>query len=168
MTTIILTLVGILLAAVAALMVLWYGGESFDRGTVRADAATAMSAAIQVSDAVRLKEASEGVTFPAWDINSLVGEKYLSSVPRIPGADVYLMDETGCAGCIGPKAIGVVYAMRDTPHVRAVCADVRRSVGTLKPGQTYVPAARRMVDALVESRVGCSTDGVTFFVYSGF
>lgn len=168
MTTIILTIVGVLLAAAAAFITLWYGGDSFESGTVRAEAATALSAAVQVADAVKLKEVSEGTTFPAWDIQSLVAEKYLASVPRVPGAAVYLMDQTGCAGCIGPDAIGVVYAMPDSARVRTICADIRRSVGVLKPGQPYVPTARTMVDALAESRVGCSTDGANFFVYSAF
>lgn len=168
MTTIILTLVGILLAAAAALMVMWYGGDAYDHGATKAEAATALSAVIQIADAVQLKQASDGLVYPAHNMQGLLDQGYLASIPQIPNGIPYLMDETGCAGCIGPRSIGIVYAIPKSEHSKAVCAEVRRSVGTLKPGQTYDGAARRMVDALAESRYGCSGDGAHFFVYAGF
>lgn len=168
MTTIILTLVGILLAAAAALMVTWYGGDAYDHGTTRAEAATSLNAVMQIADAVRLKQASDGLVYPANGMQGLVDQGYLASIPQVTDGIPYLMDETGCAGCVGPRSIGVVYAMPKTEHVRQMCAEVRRTVGTLKPGQTYDAPARRMVYALGESRIGCSTDGSNFFVYAGF
>lgn len=168
MTTVILTIVGILIAAAAALMVLWYGGESFDTGAVRAEAATSLGAVVQIADAVQLKETTDGTPYPAWDIQSLVGEKYMTSIPVIPGAYPYLMNETGCAGCSGPKAIGVVYAMADTKRVRAMCTQIERRVGNLKEGESYAPHPRTMLAAIAASPVGCSWDGANFFVYSSF
>lgn len=168
MTTIVLTIVGVLLAAAAALMVMWYGGTSFERGSIRAEAATALGAAVQIADAVKLKETTDGSTFPAQGLQTLVAEGYLTSVPAIPDGIPYLMDETGCAGCVGPKAIGVVYAMPKTERVREICAQVRRSAGMLAPNAPYAPNPQTMLSVLKESRIGCSTDGSNFFVYSGF
>lgn len=168
MTTVILTIVGIVLAAASALMMLWYGGDSFESGASKAEAATFVEAVTQISHAVRLKEASEGIVYPSRDIQTLVSERYMSSIPKLPGSAVYLMDETGCAGCLGPKSIGVVYAMADTEKVRAMCAHVERSVGHLRKNETYSPRPRTMLAALAQSRTGCSWDGANFFVYAGF
>ena len=168
MTTVILTVLAIVLSAATALMMLWYGGDSFESGALKAEAATAVSAVVQIADAVRLKEASEGIVYPSADIQTLVSERYMSSIPRIPGAAPYLMDETGCAGCLGPKSIGVVYAMADTERVRAMCTYVERSVGRLGRNEAYVPQRRTMLAALAQSRTGCSWDGANFFVYSAF
>ncbi len=82
MTTIVLTIVGILLAAAAALMVLWYGGSAFDGGTVKADANTIVNNIQQFENAARLYEASTGLRITSrQDLDALVPQ-YVLPVPR--------------------------------------------------------------------------------------
>ena len=57
MTTIILTIIGILLAAAAALMVIFYGGDAFNAGSVGARANTLQNAGTNVLSAVQLARA---------------------------------------------------------------------------------------------------------------
>ena len=54
MTTIILTIIGILLAAAAALMVIFYGGDAFNSGSVGAQANTFQNAGTNVIAAHQL------------------------------------------------------------------------------------------------------------------
>lgn len=80
MTTIILTIVGILLAAAAALMVVWYGGTAFETGSDRAIASTQYENMQQIAHAYTLYYAEHGEA-PA-HIGVMVDEKYLASVPK--------------------------------------------------------------------------------------
>ncbi|MEE4212487.1 MAG: hypothetical protein V2I43_24850 [Parvularcula sp.] len=57
MTTIILTIIGILLAAAAALMVIFYGGDAFNSGTVGAQANQIQNAGTNVISAVQMFKA---------------------------------------------------------------------------------------------------------------
>jgi len=79
MTTIILTIVGILLAAAAALMVLWYGGESFNTGSERAVASTQFENMQQIGHAYTMYVAEHGMA--PEHIGVLATEKYLASIP---------------------------------------------------------------------------------------
>lgn len=80
MTTIIFTIVGILLAAAAALMVLWFGGDAFDGGSQRATAATQFENMQQIANAYTLYQAAHGRA--PEHIGILVDEKYLAQVPQ--------------------------------------------------------------------------------------
>lgn len=80
MTTIILTIVGILLAAAAALMVLWFGGESFNTGAERAVASTQFENMQQIAHAYMMYEAEHGIG--PEHIGVLVNDRYLASVPE--------------------------------------------------------------------------------------
>lgn len=82
MTTIILTIVGILLAAVSALMVFWYGGDAFDRGSASAVAATTLQAVNQIADARQLWEVEHGMGYTGSPDD--LAPYYLSSVPANP------------------------------------------------------------------------------------
>ena len=87
MTTIILTMVGILLAAVSALMVLWYGGDTFMSGSQVADANTAVNGIRQITNAIELRHAQEGMPTLADGYgtpDALVGSGYLSEIPASP------------------------------------------------------------------------------------
>lgn len=82
MTTIILTIVGILLAAVSALMVFWYGGDAFDRGSANAVAATTLQAVNQIADARQLWNVEHGIEYTGSPAG--LAPYYLSSVPDNP------------------------------------------------------------------------------------
>ena len=83
MTTIILTIAGILLAAAAALMVLWYGGDAFDGGSVRAEAVTITEMLNQVVGAAQLRQAQTGmpVSPDQAGMRELVDGGYMASIP---------------------------------------------------------------------------------------
>ena len=61
MTTIILTIIGILLAAAAALMVIFYGGDAFNSGTVGAQANQIQNGGTNVVSAVQMFKAERAV-----------------------------------------------------------------------------------------------------------
>lgn len=89
MTTIILVSIGILIAAVAAVMVIFYGGDAFSGSTEKADAARLVGEGVQMQAAVQAFRAQEdrmpgldgtGVDSVAlWDLRC---KDYLTSVPR--------------------------------------------------------------------------------------
>ena len=86
MTTIILTIIGILLAAAAALMVIFYGGDAFNSGTVGAQANTLQNGGTNVISAVQMYKA-ETATAPTSLANLTdVGPNgaYLSESPALP------------------------------------------------------------------------------------
>ena len=77
MTTIILTIIGILLAAAAALMVIFYGGDAFNSGSVGAQANTYQNAGTNVISAAQLA-AADAVAF------DLTPGRYLKEAPALP------------------------------------------------------------------------------------
>ena len=87
MTTIILTLIGVLLAATATLMIMFYGGDVFGAGRVAADASTLANAGTNLLMASQLHEIDRpggltGTTHAAVRAE-LIGE-YLSEDPSLP------------------------------------------------------------------------------------
>lgn len=87
MTTIILTIIGILLAAVTAFMMFFYGGDSFTGSTDKSEASRLVGEGVQIQAAMQLYKAKldkmpgdgNGVDATAmWD---LVCNDYLSSIP---------------------------------------------------------------------------------------
>ena len=82
MTTIILTIIGILLAAAAALMVIFYGGDAFNAGSVGARANTLQNAGTNVLSAVQLARAD----------GKLVSGLTLANLQSGTGDDNYLKE----------------------------------------------------------------------------
>lgn len=91
MTTIILVAIGVLIAAVAAIMMIFYGGDAFSDSKQRADAARLVQESAQVEYAFDLYTRQEG-QMPGLDtagnpvsglqaINDLKAKKYLSYAP---------------------------------------------------------------------------------------
>ena len=79
MTSIVLVTLGVLLAAVAALMVVYYGGDAYNSANARAAANTLVNAGENVRHAVeryRMQEGGEPAA-PA----TLVSAAYMSSAP---------------------------------------------------------------------------------------
>lgn len=83
MTTIILVVVGVLLAAVAALMIVFYGGDVFTRYHQEAEAGRLVNEGAQIEAAVELYYQRE-MAFPDGEnaIDVLVDEDYLVSIPK--------------------------------------------------------------------------------------
>lgn len=127
MTTIILTIIGILLAAAAALMVIFYGGDAFNSGSIGAEANTYQNAGTNVIAASQLAAADNVVL-------TLGDTRYLSEAPALP-------DGTGgtLAGT-SPNQIYTVPVVGD--NADAVCARINVNLRNgLNDETTPAPAA---------------------------
>lgn len=82
MTTIILTIIGVLIAAAAALMVIYYGGDVFERYSNEAEAGRLVTEGAQIEAAVELHYRQTGVYPTDSDpIQQLLDTDYLSHRP---------------------------------------------------------------------------------------
>lgn len=85
MTTIILTAIGILLAAASALMIAWYGGGAFNQGRINAEASRLIVEGSQIERAVGLYRAHEGrspdVANPDDPLSALIDRRYMTKRP---------------------------------------------------------------------------------------
>lgn len=124
MTTIILTIIGILLAAAAALMVIFYGGDAFNSGTVGAQANQIQNAGTNVVSAAQMYRAERAVrptslaqlTDPA-----LAGPAgvYLDEQPALPA---------GASGTPLTQALtAAAYTVSNVPT--AVCDRINANLG---------------------------------------
>lgn len=93
MTTIILTIIGILLAAAAALMVIFYGGDAFNSGSIGAQANTLQNAGTNVESAATLFRTENAER--AENIGELVTGGYLKETPALTGVGTANPDLTG-------------------------------------------------------------------------
>lgn len=101
MTTIILTIIGILLAAAAALMVIFYGGDAFNSGSIGAQANTLQNAGTNVESAATLFK-TENASDPQLVVGDgtnpgLVSEGYLKEAPALTGVGTLVDDISGGA-----------------------------------------------------------------------
>lgn len=87
MTTIILVSIGILLAAVAALFVIFYGGNAFNGGDDKAQAARLVNEGVMIQSAVQAFRAQEdrmpgsGSGVDSKALKELICSKYLTTIP---------------------------------------------------------------------------------------
>jgi hypothetical protein len=131
MTTIILTIIGILLAAAAALMIVWYGGDAFDGGSEKAIANTALNNVQNVAFAIGLRNNATGVQMKAADdalnVKALVDEGYLASVPGNPvkgSSGVYRIVDL--EGNNQERAHWVIMDLGTSETAREVCRTAER------------------------------------------
>lgn len=80
MFSLIITIISIALVAVLALSTLYYGGDAFNRGSAKAEAARLVNEGQQVSGALTLHEVQTGAAAP--DIQTLIDGNYLKSAPQ--------------------------------------------------------------------------------------
>jgi len=84
-TTIVLTTIGIILAAASALMIVWYGGTAFDQGKINADAARLVGEGAQIEKAEGLYRSQEGkrayTANAANPLQALIDRRYLVDKP---------------------------------------------------------------------------------------
>ena len=96
MTTIILTIIGILLAAAAALMVIFYGGDAFNSGSIGAQANTLQNAGTNVESAATLFKVEQASD--ATNVGALVTGGYLKEAPALTGVGTLVTDFTDADG----------------------------------------------------------------------
>ena len=82
MTTIILTIIGVLLAGVAALMIIYYGSDTFDRYYLEAEAGRLVSEGAQIEAAVELfYRQTDKYPKGADPVDELIASDYLTHRP---------------------------------------------------------------------------------------
>ena len=148
MTSIILVLVGILLATLAALFVVFYGGQAFNSGNTRAAATSLVNMGQNVRHAAELHRLTEGEE--ARGVDDLVSRGYLAQAPAPGGlgeAENAWREMPGPGG--DPSGAYVITGIDPS-----VCREVNRQA----TGRDEAPTP--------EDAMGCADDGPTryFFV----
>ena len=148
MTTIILTIIGILLAAAAALMVIFYGGDAFNSGSIGAQANTYQNAGTNVISAIQLAKADASVWTDVGSLHSATDQDkdYLKELPTLPG---------GAAGALAaPGGSQYVVTLNNTDGQAAkVCARINKNL-KLATAPTVV---------VTDVKMGCATTDMKFF-----
>lgn len=132
MTTIILTIIGILLAAAAALMVIFYGGDAFNSGTVGAQANQIQNAGTNVVSAAQMFRA-ERATRPTslLDLRNANGPAgaFLDEEPALPA---------GAPGTpLTQNIVGTNYVISNVPGT--VCDRINANLGVTLGGDPVAP-----------------------------
>jgi hypothetical protein len=91
MFNLIITIISIALVAALAVATIYYGGAAFSQGSARANAATLVSHAQQITAANTLYANASGGSF-ATNIADLVSNNYLGSIPTSSIAAAYAVD----------------------------------------------------------------------------
>lgn len=156
MTTIILVTIGVLLAALAALMVVFYGGSSFEAGGVKAEAATITSHLSQLQAAVELYEVQTGTRAQPGSLSYLT-PLYMKSMPQNPAGpgwyyDARMADSSQPA--LTPAGLDLVVAgLPEDVHGTALCTAIARQNGTLGPDGA--PVITSSAGTVPRSPIGC-------------
>jgi len=153
MTTIILTIIGILLAAAAALMVIFYGGDAFNSGSIGAQANTYQNAGTNVISALQLAKADAAVYTTVTSLHDASGTNpdadYLKELPSLPNGTVGALNQDG----------GSQYLVTLTgADADKVCVRINKNL-KLTAAQIS-SAATAPVTTL---KMGCSTGSKQFF-----
>lgn len=127
MTTVILTIIGILLAGAAALMVTFYGGDAFTTAAAGADAARLVVEGDQIAKAIdsytsqegNLPGSRSGLSSSAVS-SDLMSKKFLSSMPKGYTAP-WVIDYPN-------KMVRVDVGAVSDPKAKAVCVAARRQL----------------------------------------
>lgn len=150
MTTIILTLIGILLAAAAALMTVFYGSQAFSSSNANAGAVTLVNAAENVSTAFRIFFVARHER-PA-TISEMM-PVYLAQVPNL-GATGVLSDNITSSSGAYPGSF-----MRATNVTSSVCEKVNENTGN--------NSAATALAGEMPGRVGCNVNDLVFYARLG-
>lgn len=106
MTTVILVIIGILIAGAAAIFMIFYGGSAYDGSGDRADAARLVGEGVQIEAAVQAFRAQEdrmpggGTGVDAKAMKELVCKDYLTHVPQ--GLNTEQQPQFDCASSADP------------------------------------------------------------------
>jgi predicted acyltransferase len=146
MTTIILTIIGILLAAAAALMVIFYGGDAFNAGSVGARANTLQNAGTNVLSAIQLYRADGKLVSAITSTNDLMGAGDANYLKEMPSFSSVNPDTAPVA-----TTVGSVFHVTNVPD--AVCARVNKNLGL---GTGAISEATTI-------KMGCDTTSKIFF-----
>lgn len=156
MTTIILTTIGIILAASVAVMTVWYGGQFLADGAIRAKASAVSNAGANVAAAYGTFELRNGRSPASLTtlLDSALGDSILSQMPEVAGqGDV----ESNWAMLRQNSGLSRAFAVRNIPS--AVCAEINKRIN----GSADVPMSPT-------DREGCyrgSNDVTVYYAFLG-
>jgi hypothetical protein len=151
LTTIILTLVGILLAAAAALMILFYGGQTYDKGVLGAAASTLQNAGTNVLVASQMFRSGEGRA--AASMSELAASrKYLAEVPKVNATS-----RANDATAMSFDGSQFLVALGDTDMDREICARVNRNLGNGFVAGGQPPRFEDVPDMSRLPKMGCGS-----------
>jgi hypothetical protein len=101
MFSLIISIIAIALVAALALASIYYGGDAFQEGTVKAEASTIVNQGQQVQGAVTMAEVNGDVV--GTDITVLTTKNYLKEVPKF-GANSWTVTATEAVLVLGTDA----------------------------------------------------------------
>ena len=168
MSNVLIGIIGVILFIGLALAGALFLGPRFQESKINSDAAAAIQAVSQVSNAVNLYEVNEGREVGTHQAGNLISGGYLKSFPAFQDKPFYMLAPDGCAGCASPDSIGIVIALSNSADDRALCAAVMRQVGDLQAEQSYDPPAEPLRLTIQRRAKGCAYDGANNFIYSRF
>lgn len=148
MTTIILTIIGILLAAAAALMVIFYGGDAFNSGTVGAQANQIQNAATNISSAVQMFKAEQARTPTSMaELTTTTNRPngaYLEEVPALPAS---------LSGLMGFDNNRLIYWIENVPA--QTCARINSNLRVSPAVAATGAAARNAATTSGAAKMAC-------------
>lgn len=149
MTTVILTIIGIFLAGIAALMVTYYGTASWEEGTTSAHASTLINAGENVVASDQLFYNRDGRK--SVDLTDLIDAQYLNSLPNVPNGTVQetYADLTDTSG-LTKRAFVITNVSQN------VCLEVEKRISDMSA--TAIPTS-------ADNQIGCyvGNAGNTFY-----
>lgn len=120
MFSLIITIISIALVVALVAATMYYGGSALNQGTEKADAASFVSGAQQITGAVSLFKSLEGVTPAAGTVTVALltsagpdgdpattadNEKYLSSIPAVKGTGDWTLAATSIEHVVTSEAV---------------------------------------------------------------
>lgn len=133
MTTVILVTIGVILAAAAALMTVWYGGGAFDQGHINSDASRLLVEGAQIERAEGLYRAQEGHTADASNVSdplqALIDRRYLVRQPSGDNGRWYVD--------YANHMIRADVGSADDSRALQICRAARRTQKLPDPGTVY-------------------------------
>lgn len=155
MFSLIITIISIALVAALAIASVYYGGDAFTQGTAKANAATVVAQAQQVSAANTLYKNDNGGANAA-NVAALVSGNYLQAAPVMPaavGPNNLEIDSTN--GLVGAEITN-----------SAVCTQINAQLG-VSTTPSFNSTSQQPIDVITQ-QYGCAqdtTDGSLHFVY---
>ncbi len=132
MTTPLLSIIGILLAATSGSMLVYHGGDALESGVSRSKTASSVLMVTQVAQTIQLYDLQEGTRYPGPDLDGLVAGQYLKGAPVNPtgGEPPRVTEENGrrvvsmaLAGTKGASCDTVTTLLERAPKGAAGCRD---------------------------------------------
>jgi len=168
MSNVLIGIIGVILFIGLALAGALFLGPRFQEATLNSRGSAAVQAVHQIANAANMYQVNEGTTLGTNQISLLQSKGYLKSIPTFGDAPLYMLASDGCAGCIDPKSIGVVYVLPNDVPSRKLCGAIMRQVGGLPAGQEYNPTAEIVATTIARRETGCAFDSANLFIYSRF